>query len=93
MKVLIKLAACALAVSAIAACGEGRGPDGLTGEERERLNEHAERLDAGEADIVDASPDSLVANDEWIAAEAGEPAATDVNAGAAPAANAAANAQ
>jgi len=71
MKVLIKLAACVAAVACTAACGQERGADGLTADEREKLNTHAEKLDA---EVIDASPDSLVANDEWIAAEAGEAA-------------------
>ena len=80
MKTALKLAACALAFVA-AACGQDRGADGLSGEEREKLDALAERLDKG-AVVVDASPDSLVANDEWTAAETGE---------AAPAENAAAD--
>jgi hypothetical protein len=93
MKVLLKLAACAAAAAALSACGDGRGADGLTSEQRDRLNAIAENQDAGD---IDTSPDSLVvANDEWEAAESGEAAATDVNAGAAPGANvvAPANAQ
>jgi hypothetical protein len=87
MKVPLKLAACVAAAALAAGCGDQPGADGLTADQRERLNQQAEQLDAN--DIVDASPDSLVANDEWMAAETGE-TATDVNAGAAPAANAAA---
>lgn len=76
MKPLMKLAACAAALAALAACGDDRGSDGLSADERERLNAAAERLDNG-ADVVDASPDSLVANDEWSAAEAGEAGAAE----------------
>jgi hypothetical protein len=85
MKVLLKLAACAAAAAALSACGDGRGPDGLTSEQRDRLNAIAENQDGG---VVDTSPDSLVATDEGLAAENGEAAETDVNEGAAPAANA-----
>lgn len=57
MKTMLKLAACAAILTA-AACGDQRGSDGLTGDEREKLNKAAEDLDQ---DVVDASPDSLVA--------------------------------
>jgi hypothetical protein len=74
-----------------AGCGERRGEDGLTSEEREKLDQHAANLDTG--DVIDASPDSLVANDTLMATDEDE--ATDINAGAAGAAPAAnvANAQ
>lgn len=85
MNVLLKLGACAAAAAALAACGDGRGADGLTSEQRDRLNAIAENQDAG---VVDTSPDSLVASNEWLAAENGEASATDVNAGDAAAANA-----
>ena len=71
MKVLPKLAACAAALAIVAGCGPERGADGLTAEERERLNQLAENADSG-ADVVDASPDSLVANSEWVVSEADE---------------------
>ena len=77
MKSVPKLAACAAAALATAACSQERGADGLTGEERERLNTLAESQDRNNADVVDASPDSLVANDEWTAAETGEAAPSD----------------
>lgn len=90
MNHLLKLAACVAVLTLAAGCGDGRGPDGLTSEEREKLDQHAANLDSG--DIVDASPDSLVANDTLMATEEG--VATDVNAGAAADVNtAAANAQ
>jgi hypothetical protein len=71
MKPLSKLAAAAAALLFVAGCGEQRGADGLTGEERQKLNEIAVQSDSQD---VDASPDSLVANggDEWTAAESGE---------------------
>lgn len=54
-------AACAAALLlALCACDQ-RGPDGLTAEEREKLNQYAADLDG--ADVIDASPDSLVANE------------------------------
>jgi predicted small lipoprotein YifL len=55
MKTMLKLAACAAALVAMTACGEQRGPDGLSSEDDEKLNKMAEDLD-----VVDASPDSLV---------------------------------
>lgn len=56
--------ACAAALLlALAACNQ-RGPDGLTDEERDRLNQHAAELDAqGGTEVIDASPDSLTANE------------------------------
>ena len=71
MTIVPKLAAGALLVAALAGCGQDRGADGLTQDERDRLNAAAESLDNG-ADVVDASPDSLVANDEWTAAESAD---------------------
>jgi len=61
MHFLMKFAACAAAL-ALAGCGEERGADGLTQSERDRLNAAAAALDNG-ADVIDASPDSLVANE------------------------------
>ena len=74
MRQMLSLAACAVALTTVTACGEERGPGGLTSEEARKLDEHANRLDSG--DIVDASPDSLVANggDEWMQAETGQTA-------------------
>ncbi len=69
MKSLLKLATCVAALAGAAACGEDRGSDGLSSEEREKLNALAESQD------IDTSPDSLVSNDEWTAAETGEAAA------------------
>ena len=77
MKSLMKLVTCAVALAAAAACGQDRGSDGLSSEEREKLNAIAESQDINNADVVDTSPDSLVANDEWTAAETGEPAAAN----------------
>jgi hypothetical protein len=79
MKILKQIALAAALLTLAAGCGDGRGPDGLTSEEREKLDQHAANLDSG--DIVDASPDSLVANDTLMATEGEE--ATDINAGAA----------
>ena len=79
MKVLTKIALSAAFLALAAGCGDQRGPDGLTSEEREKLDQHAANLDAG--DVIDASPDSLVANDTLMATDADE--ATDINAGAA----------
>lgn len=89
MKRLLSLAAAASIVTLAAGCGQSRGPDGLTQDERERLNEIAVQQDN---QVIDASPDSLVANDEWMAAETGDAAAANAGAanGAAPASNAAA---
>ncbi|HEX8366251.1 MAG TPA: hypothetical protein VF603_13300 [Allosphingosinicella sp.] len=73
MTSLMKLAACAVVLAALAGCGEERGADGLTQSERDRLNAAAASLDGG-PDVVDASPDSLVAADEANATEIGEAA-------------------
>ncbi|HZF93332.1 MAG TPA: hypothetical protein VEZ20_00515 [Allosphingosinicella sp.] len=79
MKMIKQIALSAALLTLAAGCGDGRGPDGLTSEERQKLDQHAANLDSG--DIVDASPDSLVANDTLMATEGEE--ATDLNAGAA----------
>ena len=70
MRIILKLAGCAAAAIVLASCGsEQRGPDGLTAEESEKLNAHAENLQ--NSDVVDTSPDSMVVDDNWIEAEAG----------------------
>lgn len=76
MNAFVKLAAAAATLAALAACGEQRGADGLTQSERDRLNAAAASLDSG-PDVVDASPDSLVATNEAAAAESGEALAAD----------------
>lgn len=83
MKTLIKLAASAALLTAIAACGDQRGADGLTREENDKLNSYSEALDRN--GVVDTSPDSLAVNgaDEWTAAEDGQAAAGAEN-GASP---------
>jgi hypothetical protein len=70
MRMSITIAA---AGALVAACGQQDQPaGGITAEESRALNEHAETLDA--------SPDSLTAdeadfgNDEWIQAETGNTA-------------------
>ena len=63
----VKLILSAAALAALAACGgsdEGRG--GLTAEEERQLDNAAEMLDSN---MVDASPDSLVANEAEFATE------------------------
>ena len=55
-----RAAATAALLLALAACNQ-RGPDGLTDDERDRLNQHAAELDG--ADIIDASPDDLTVNE------------------------------
>jgi hypothetical protein len=82
MKTLPKLAACVALLAAAAACGQDRGADDLSGEEREKLNALAESQDINGADVVDTSPDSLVTNDEWGAAETGEAAPVEASNGA-----------
>lgn len=64
MRFLPRRAACAAALLlALAACNQ-RGADGLTDEEREKLNQYAAELDAqGGTEVIDASPDSLTANE------------------------------
>lgn len=63
---------------ALAACGEPEGRGGLTAEEERQLDEAARMLDDN---MIDVSPDSLVANEadlEAIDAEApGNNAATE----------------
>ena len=67
-----KTAAFALLLTLAAGCSEERGADGLTADERERLNEAAANLDA---EVIDASPDSLVANEgEMLGEDSVEPA-------------------
>ncbi|HYJ31234.1 MAG TPA: hypothetical protein VEW25_12950 [Allosphingosinicella sp.] len=75
MKTFVKLAACAAALAAVAACGDDRGTDGLSADERERLNALAESQDLNNADLVDTSPDSLVPEEESNAAEGDDAAA------------------
>jgi len=84
MKTLFKLAACAAALTAVAACGEQRGADGLTADDSAKLNSYAADLDQN--GVVNVESDSLSANaaDEWTAAEEGQPgpengASPDVN--------------
>jgi hypothetical protein len=84
MKSIFKIAVCAATLAALGACGEDRGSDGLSAEERERLNALAESQDLNNADLVDTSPDSLVADENAVAAEAieGEEAANALANGA-----------
>jgi hypothetical protein len=72
MKTLLKFAACAAVLAAVAACGEQRGADGLTSEERQKLDDYAAEQDKN--GVIDTSPDGLAVNgaDEWTAAESGE---------------------
>ncbi len=76
-----RAAATAALLLALAACNQ-RGPDGLTDDERDRLNQHAADLDG--LDVIDASPDDLVLNEEM----ANEAIANEADAG-----NATSNAQ
>ena len=69
MKTIVKLAACAAAATVLAGCGDGRGPDGLTAEERRKLDEYANSTDNIS---FDTSPDSLVANEEALEEEIGD---------------------
>lgn len=68
MRSILKLAAAACALAAIGGCGDERGADGLTADERRKLDEHAANLDSGSGDVVDTSPDSLIAVNEADAA-------------------------
>lgn len=79
MRIPLKLAACAALVATFGACGEERGPGGLTSEDEEKLNSIAEQMEA--ENVTDTSGDSLTLDEEWTGAEAGEPIAN------APAAN------
>jgi hypothetical protein len=85
MKLALKIAACAALMTLAAGCGSGKSPDGLTADQRERLNQIATNV----GEVVDTSPDSLVVNDEWGAAESGQAAPAN-GAATAPVANAAA---
>jgi hypothetical protein len=76
MRYTLVRAVCAGALLALTACGGGRGDDGLTSEEREKLNQYAAELDG--ADVIDASPDSLVANDAVVAEPGPAGSATNV---------------
>ncbi len=69
MKSLLKIAACAAALTLAAGCGEERGADGLRADENERLNEAASSLV-----VIDTSPDSLVANEGALPQDAPAPA-------------------
>jgi len=57
----MRTAATAALLLALAACNQ-RGPDGLTDDERDRLNQIAIEQDG--TDVIDASPDSLVVSEE-----------------------------
>lgn len=56
-----RIAATAALLLALGACNQ-RGPDGLTDDERDRLNQIAIEQDG--ADVIDASPDSLVVDED-----------------------------
>lgn len=84
MKIPLKLAACAAALAVLAACGDDRGPGGLSGEENEKLNSIAEKMEA--EDLTDTSPDHLTLNEQWLEAEEGGPAG-DAGAADSPAGN------
>jgi predicted small lipoprotein YifL len=56
-----RTAATAALLLALAACNQ-RGPDGLTDDERDRLNQIAIEQDG--TDVIDASPDSLVVSED-----------------------------
>jgi hypothetical protein len=61
-----KTAIAALAVvGLLAACGENKGRGELTGEEERQLNEAGAMLDDN---LIDVSPDSLVANEAELEA-------------------------
>jgi hypothetical protein len=49
----------------LAACGQEEGPGGITSEEQRRLENAAKMLDDN---MIDVSPDSLVANEAEIEA-------------------------
>jgi hypothetical protein len=55
----------AVAALALAACGSEEGQGGLTAEEERQLDEAARMLDEN---VIDASPDSLVANEAELEA-------------------------
>lgn len=74
MRISPKLAACVAVLAALAACGEERGPGGLTSDEDSKLNSIAEKMEA--ENVTDTSADGLTVNDEWSGAETGEVPAT-----------------
>lgn len=53
------------ALGLLAACGQEEGPGGITAEEQRRLENAAKMLDDN---MIDVSPDSLVANEAEIEA-------------------------
>ena len=53
------------ALAVLAACGQEEGPGGITAEEQRRLENAAKMLDDN---MIDVSPDSLVANEAEIEA-------------------------
>ena len=66
------------ALISLAACGSDEGSGGLTAEEERQLDEAARMLDEN---MIDVSPDSLVANEaELEAMEAGNEGAVDESA-------------
>ncbi|HEX8528021.1 hypothetical protein [Allosphingosinicella sp.] len=83
MNKFVKLAACAIGIASLGACGgEDRGADGLTEEERAKLNAHAENFQ--DQEVVDTSPDSMVLENEWIEAEANAAGTDNAENGTAP---------
>jgi len=81
MRKMIAAAALVAGLAMLGGCGGGKDGGGLTAEENDELNNAAEMLDA--------SPDSLVANDEAVLGNGEE---DGVATGEAPAANEAGNA-
>ena len=81
MKTSYSLAALA-SLALLAACGSDESRGGLTAEEERQLDNAAAMLDDN---MIDVSPDSLVANEaELDAMEAGEAPANDVAANSQP---------
>ena len=83
MRISLKLAACAaVALAALSGCGEERGPDGLTSEERQKLDDHAANIE--KADVTDTSPDSLTLDENAVEGEEAQPPAGNAAAAESP---------
>lgn len=71
MKRPLTIAACAALLTIAAGCGSEKSSDGLTAEQREKLNQIAENTSVAEPEVVDTSADSLVVDDALKATENG----------------------
>jgi ABC-type glycerol-3-phosphate transport system substrate-binding protein len=67
------------ALLTLAACGEEKGPGGVSREEERELDNAASMLDTDNSGTIAVPDDSLVANEAEIAAEENGGAAADGN--------------